>query len=268
MSGRGIIDVLVGRVEERSFDPMGVVPVLPAADDQMEEAGGTLGRMDGQTFVIEYVDTKGRASVRRISVHAIEAGAGGMPCLYARCHERKAMRQFRVDRIRSCADFDGVVYPDVMQYLSETFGMGMSAAVAASAGHQRWASILDAIRADTVLLSCVSLADGARHDRETEVIADYLARIAEDVIGMMTDAEIVAMVRYVRRLRPGPEAITSAIEMMRRKEGGHQRRFFRACVDVMDADGLRRGSEKTLIDDLAAEITGVSMPLGARSGDA
>lgn len=261
MSGRGIVDVLVGRVEGRPFDVAGVAAVLPVVDDQSEESEGTLGRLDGQTFVIEYVDTKGRPSVRRISVYALEAGAGGMPCLYARCHERNAMRQFRVDRIRSCADFDGIVYPDVLQFLSDTFGMAMSEAVAASAGHQRWANILDAIRADAVLLSCVSLADGSRHDRETDAIADHLARIAEDSIGMMTDAEIVAMVRYVRRLRPGPEAISAAVELMRRKDSGHQRRFFSACVDVMDADGLRRGSERALIDDLAAEITGISMTL-------
>lgn len=260
MSGRGIVDVLVSRVDEKPFAAVEVGTVLPAGDDPSEVTEGTLGRLDGQTFVIEYVDTKGSASVRRISVYSVEAGSGGMPCLYARCHERKAMRQFRVDRIRSCADFDGVVYPDVLKFLSDTFGMAMSDAVAASSGHQRWSSVLHAIRAEAVLLSCVSLADGSRHDRETESMADYLSRIAEDAVGIMTDAEIVAMVRYVQRLRPGPEAITAAVEAMRRKESGHQRRFFSACVDVMDADGFRRSSEKAMIDDLCAEIVGVRMP--------
>lgn len=255
MTASGIVDVLTGMVERKPFPSITASISVPPEDDEVS-AADPLGYAEGQSFIIEYLDTKGRVSVRRITVWSIEAGAGGMPCLYAKCHERQAMRQFRVDRIRSCADYDGEVRDDVMEFLAESFGAAIAGATETARTSEAWFARLDQIRADAVLLACVSLADGSRHEMETEVIADHVSRIVEASGEMMTAGEISALVRYVRRLRPQPRAIAAAIDEMRTRSLRQQRQFFDACRSVMDADGVRKASEADMIQSLVWEITG------------
>lgn len=261
MIGGGVAVQLGELAASKAMGSPDFVALLPEVDDSEARQGASLGDAEGQSFIIEYVDSKGRSSLRRVTVWSIEAGSGGMPCLYAKCHERQAMRQFRVDRIKSCADFDGEVYLDVMAFLAECFGNEIVAASSAASSPSRWSSILDMVRPDAVLLACVSYADGHAHVREAEEICDYLSFVAEAEIGMLTPVEISALERHVKRLRPSDAMISRALEEVSALDGRRKERLLRACVAVMDADGRRHQGERQAIQDLAYELTGASISI-------
>src|SRR5690606_19646165 len=118
MEFRTLASSLAGLVDSRPLGPPPVAPSLPNED--VDEPGKqSLGFAEGQSFAIEYVDAAGRPSSRRITVYDIQMTSSGVPCLYARCHERGAMRSFRVDRIKYCIDYDGEVFDDVPAFLHE-----------------------------------------------------------------------------------------------------------------------------------------------------
>lgn len=58
---------------------------------------------------IDYDDADHHASQRRVTVKALHIDPRGHVHLDGYCHLRKGPRQFRVDRIKTLADADGVV---------------------------------------------------------------------------------------------------------------------------------------------------------------
>ncbi len=231
---------------------------LPDTDADSLAEYEDLGFAEGQSFIIEYLDSAGKASTRRITVFAIVAGVGGIPCLLARCHERKAQRQFRVDRIQCCIDYDGEVFADVPQFLTDNFGMAIELS-SRSAAELRWKQIQGQIRHDATLLAALSRSDGNVVDAETNAATAHLVKQAEAEGFMLDDAEIVAIHRYVGRLRPNEQAILRALDFL---AGAGQRRIQRlllAAAAVMDADGRRHASEVALINAIAEDLIGTSI---------
>ncbi|QCO07511.1 WYL domain-containing protein [Azospirillum argentinense] len=70
------------------------------------------------TIAIEYIDSKGAASRRRISIRKFSHDGKSMH-LQAYCLERRALRCFRVDRIRAVIDLDGEVHDDPVQFFRD-----------------------------------------------------------------------------------------------------------------------------------------------------
>ncbi|MUO84020.1 WYL domain-containing protein [Agrobacterium vitis] len=232
--------------------------LLPDEDAIVLDQSETMGDAEGQSFMIEYVDSKGRASARRVTVWSIIAGSGGVPCLYAKCHERNAMRQFRIDRIRSCIDYDGEIFDDVPVFLHENFGMR----VVASNIPQRddaWIDVLDAVRADAVLLACIIRSDGSVHASEIEEAFQHILWVAENSGRMLDDLQHAALKRYLSRLRPTEKAISLAIDALHDNSPRRVERLLKACVSVMNADGKRDPRERLAINGIASQVLGVSI---------
>lgn len=256
-----VVVSLAELVDSKPLPPIVRGSVLSEDDDSYDRDTETLGYAEGQSFIIEYCDSKGHRSLRRITVYSLVAGAGGVPCLIARCHERKATRQFRIDRVASCSDFDGVIYDDVQAFFVENFGMSAQAAATGmdKAGEERWGRILDSVRSDAVILACISRADGSVDPREVEVIQRHIGLVAERAEGMLLDTELLALDRYVKRLRPAEAAIVRAIDQLRSRGAAHIQRLVRSCVDVMDVDGRRHAAEMSAINSLSQELLGASV---------
>lgn len=235
---------------------------LPVEDDDDDRGAEDLGYAEGQSFMIEYVDSKGNSSTRRITVFQIVKGINGVPSLMARCHERQAMRQFRVDRIKACIDYDGEIFDNVPTFLVETFGISIQHATAKpdSAAADVWQSIVAKIRPRAALLAAVSRSDGIVRSVETEVAAAYLVRHVErDGEQMVSPDDFKRINTYLRRLRPTEEAIDRAIEYLRGCDEADIVNLFRACVDVMRADGREHPLEINLINEMAYDIFGVEI---------
>lgn len=254
-----LIDTVQRRAEVRPLPAAPVATVLPATD-ATEPDEGALGYAEGQSFIIEYEDAQGEASTRRVTVIEIRRAAGGAPALYARCHERRAMRLFRVDRITSCIDFDGEVHNDVAAFMRDSFGMTAELSPAApprQPEHRVWGAIRRAHAAHLMLLTALSHADAEMIPEEVDVIVDWCERraIAE---GMRPDAEFRRLARrYAMRLRPDGQLVARALEDLYNQDPGTVVPLLAAGIAVIDADGLRHPEERDLLNRIAEDLSGL-----------
>ena len=230
-------------------------------DDPVDSMAAGLGVAEGQSFIIEYVNAAGKSSMRRITVFSIVAGAGGVPCLMARCHERKATRQFRADRIAACIDYDGEVFEDVAGFLSDTFGMDLRVASRqkGSEREKHWQQIVACVRPMAVLLAAVSRSDGQVRSVEIETSAQCLAKIAERKELWVEQEDFERLVTYIRRLRPDAQAIGRALDEVSRYPKADVVAFFQAAKAVMEADGVAHPEEAEIINEMAREILGADV---------
>lgn len=259
MAISGIARELADEVIARGLPASPVPIILPDDDDSTEDTEG-LGYAEGQSFIIEYLDAAGRSSTRRITVWSISRGAHGIPCLHARCHERNATRLFRVDRIRTCIDYDGEVHSNVPEFLTVNFGMSPALAIrSAGEDRDRWQIILAAIRAEAVILAALAKADGTVVAAEIDAATDYLAARAERTGYMLDQAEIAALQRFTRRLRPSEDAIIRSLNEIAGRGTREIQKLLLAAMAVIDADGLRHDREMMLIDAIAEDLTGAKL---------
>lgn len=247
-------------VNDKPIPKSPVKIAIPIEDDRQPSDGAHLGNAEGQTFAIEYVDSRNQSSTRRITVWSIIAGVGGVPSLVAFCHERNASRQFRIDRIKCFVDFDGEVFDDVPEFLSQNFGMNLLAATRTSTiQDQRWPTILDAVRHNAVILSALSRSDGKTVQEEIEIATNHLSRLAEANGLMLDESEILAIYRYANRLRPTEAAIGRAIEEIAKLGHRHVEKLLLAAIALVDADGQRHPQEVALINDISRDLIGVEI---------
>lgn len=122
VSDRTIWDRLVEAVTGKSVVPPvpeGKAVILPVQDDELEivaaEPLPVLAEPENDNepiplaIFIEYIDAKGEGSARRILCRKIDLDAG---TILAFCHERTAMRCFRIDRIQTAWSVEtGEEYP-------------------------------------------------------------------------------------------------------------------------------------------------------------
>lgn len=238
------------------------------ADDDPEmsvDSGGEiqLGYAEGQSFIIEYVDAGGNPSTRRITVWDIQEGRGGMPLLYAYCHERNAERSFRVDRIQNIVDLDGVVHEAPAEFLVECFGM--SAALAGAVGsagqaqtsEKAWRSMRHRMRHPAMLLATLSHADGYLHPGELGVATQYCLGLCKD---LRPGEELHDKTQsYIRRIRPKPDALDAAIREVCNFAPHEVIQFLVACRDLVEADGDVHPREIECLEALAVDLTGVGL---------
>jgi len=260
MSISSVAQIAADHITQKPLPPSPVAIALPDDDPDISENLDAIGAAEGQSFAIEYVDSTKFKSVRRITVWGIVAGSGGIPSLIAFCHERKAQRQFRIDRIQCFIDYDGEVFSDVPTFLVENFGM--SAPIASRKGRDledRWRHILDNVRHDAVILAALSRCDGKTVIEEVEIATAYLSKLAEKGGLMLDDAEIASIYRYANRLRPTETAILRSLTHVAELGSRHIEKLLLTAVALVDADGKRHPNEISLINTLAQDLIGTTV---------
>lgn len=254
-----IADGLTLRVEARRLPPSPVAVLLPMADAFDDDDGENIGNAEGQSFVIEYVDSAGAKSTRRITVWGIKRGAGGVPLLVAKCHERQRTVTFRTDRISACIDYDGEVFSDVPGFLFETFGMPLDVGRLTSdrKDQEAWDGFRQMHLPQIILLSALSHADMHMLPEEIGVIVDYVAAEARRLGIDVTEAFRRIAAAYIRRLRPRRIDLEISLNGLQPDRPDAIIRFLRAAAEVVDADGFRHPDEIDMINRLSEELIGV-----------
>jgi tellurite resistance protein len=247
---------LVGFILRRRPEPPTPAPVaLPPADPPDEEAAQPAateyGPAEGQSFMIEYRDSRGSASRRRITVWSVQPGAGGTPCLYARCHERAADRSFRCDRITAIITGDGEVLSDVRAFLGERLGVRLDGVTARA---DRWPAVLAAIRPQAQILTGLALADGRRHEAELRVVARSCGGVAAAAGFRLTAEEEAALDRYLRTMRPSEATLVRAIDRIAAAGPAAEAALLDAAEAVIAADGVEHPEERRFLVAIRAEL--------------
>ncbi len=194
---------------------------LESINPEIGEEDGELGCAEGQSFIIEYKDSKGNESTRRITVWGIKKGVGGCPLLVAKCHERQAQRSFRIDRVKAVLDFDGVVQEPLDDFFVEEFGMARCVVETAlnkpgdvpnsilpqtpvvKKTEERSNAIRAICRKRGIPLLClIARADSEFHPSELKIIHEYAAISCKSNSIELTELEYKKLGGYIRRLRP------------------------------------------------------------------
>lgn len=207
-------------------------------DDEPDVEGLDPGReaIMGATFAIEYTDAAGKETRRRITALQFKDGS-----LMARCHERRALRNFRLDRITCVIDRQGVIYGTEEFFQLIDFP-------------------LDHFRGDYIyvpglqMLTAVAFADGWMCPPEAECILQYCAHLCENH-GIIIDGRLERqMIRHISGLYPARAAVDASFKRMRTMSPADRRLLFRYAVDVMNADSIQHPAEFAAIAAMKAEL--------------
>lgn len=224
-----------------------------APDDPLAElAAGAVG---GLAFAMEYRDSRNAVTRRRITLNSFRATGDGHYLMRAFCHERKAVRSFRTDRVVSIIDFDGVVWEPLAYFddlgirlpLSGPAVMAIKRAAPKPGEAQR-----EACADELCILAALSRSDGHLHDFEVEAMMDFAAEACDRQGMAFGEADRVGLARYVRKLCPDVTAVgESLLRLKRRASPAADKLLLRAMMAVMDADEVQTPEEVAFVTEVA-----------------
>lgn len=246
-----------------------------AARGRLNDFRRSLTRVDddlwGITFAIEYTDSKGIGSTRRITLHDLYRDPRGHTFVQGICHERSALRCFRFDRIQTVIDMDGEVHEPVVFFRDE-LRVSIEAPIPASAPHppplksrstgaarpagEQSGLVHRRVARDGLrLLAGLARADGLLHPSEIEVILDYIATVADRAGIATSEEDRAALHGYVKRQRPTFEIIEQCLDRMDLSPLDEQRLFLSSAVRLADADGQQDPAEFDMLMELQDRLS-------------
>lgn len=209
--------------------PKGRAPALPHEDaPEGGDPAAEAPRIEPLALFIAYVDAKGDRSQRRITVrHLIDAPP---TMLFAFCHERRAPRNFRLDRIAEVADAATGEVHDPAALVALLTGAGV-------------ATIDPDVRRLVNVLVFLMRCDGVACPAEWAAIDESLARYFVRFGG--TDADHAAATRFARRVAPDADDFLIGMRSLTHhpQAPGIARWLHQAIADLIDADGTHADEE-------------------------
>lgn len=209
---------------------------------------------------IDYTDVAGRASRRRITARSVQR-RGDATLIVALCHERRALRHFRLDRISRVVTHDGEVFSaDV--FAKDILGIDIKNTQTGTAFRPRKTevprptSFARYTSPQVLILTAAANADDHLHAEEAEQIHRFLEREAPRLLksGHIHAAPSVENLdvigRRIIRLRPTQDDIAEALIEMRSRPADQITRLCDWMPKVIAADGALHASE----EDFAREF--------------
>ncbi|WP_143598921.1 WYL domain-containing protein [Pseudothioclava arenosa] len=242
-----------------------VVPPGSVLDPEPDDAGAPVEicrryYIEPFFLMIDYTDAQGNPSCRRVTMRVIEE-RHGLYYLQAFCHERQAMRSFRVDRISDIISQDGEVEPaapwfDEILASAEVEEFDDSARKPARRAPRQPYTILRQHVAQALTLPVAAArSDDFLHPAEIEQILLYCEDEACDLRdqGQLDglDAGIFDKIeRTVRRLRPTRDDVAEAFEAVSGWEQARVERLAKSLARTVRADGRVDALERDLMAEL------------------
>jgi len=230
--------------------PPGVFPAIGEYDDP-EQGGEDISLSEGQSFAIRYADSKGRISTRRITAWGTRKLPNGAIALVAWCHERKAKRVFRVDRINAAIDYSGLVHQPAAGFLRDIFGLSMPALSDEDSGS--WRNLRASMRPHVQMMAALTRPQGVMREREIYEILPFAARIWP---AFMEAENRLRLVNLIRRSRPVPDIIEDVFEEMLRLPKDELVASLQACKRVIEGEGVPSGAQTALFNLISEELIG------------
>lgn len=208
-------------------------------------------------LVIDYRDAGGNYSRRRITTRWIEK-RGDVSYVGATCHERRAHRLFRMDRIEGVIDDDGVVEPAVPYFEEVIAGDTGYEVEKTTAKPQRKATNTSAspytrlrreLKPAMVVLAAAARVDNLLHPEETDRIMLFTEKEAEclaqeGVITELPDLDTFDKLgRLVRRMRPTQNELDEALAVIAHWPQARLQRLIQSISAVIQADRVIVTSE-------------------------
>jgi len=252
------------RPELPQSDPPDIVP-SPAAP---ETAQGRRFILEPYFLLMEYTDASGNRSRRRITTRHVD-DRGATRYLVAVCHERNALRTFRLDRIDCFISADGEV-EDPDRWFAEILPVSDSIAIETraargtaarpSASLSPYTALRRQITPGLVFLITSSRSDEFLHPGEIDGILRWVedeafAMRAAGHLPELPDADGFDKIeRTIRRLRPTREDLVEALVQIAGWEVAGKHRLAHALALTARADGKVDDAEAEIYDELRAGV--------------
>jgi hypothetical protein len=215
-------------------------PVLPETDADFEAEGevdDTVLVTLGVAVGIEYVDGASAFSRRTITVRKVRLGLESH-MVVAWCHTRRAVRTFRIDRIKALID------PRTGEMEADPEDVGGAFALLLN---QRLGDPLDAARAvieacapGVNILNFLSRCDGHEHPDELQRILSYIDSVALD-LNVAIDAD--RLPNLLRRMHVSEDLFYLSLKRVRFSPPDAALRLLRYARQVIDADEIISAEE-------------------------
>lgn len=224
--------------------PPSFTPKLPAVDasdyEEPDDLEPDLESVAGIGCIITYEDTKGAVSIRRVTCRKL-SNKGAVLYLQAFCHERTAMRTFRVDRIDEIAcGVTGEVFPSADAFFER---YEVSRTGGAAVGFGLSVKLATDLRAGLNVLAFLAKADGRLCPDEAEAVEGFCRSFAMRYAGDEFDFEGAG--RYACELAPDAETFYTSLHRLKREGApeGLPQLTKRWAGQVIDADGEHHTKE-------------------------
>jgi hypothetical protein len=209
---------------------------------------------------IDYVDSRNKKSRRRVTLLKVQRGPTA-PILAATCHERRAFRHFRTDRIADVIDTEtgeifecDLFFRDVMKIDLARLQPNVEVLTATKQAR----GIRDELRAPLSILVALARSDEDFHPDELDAICRYVEEDAKDMFTPTHPGEIDTIVplrEVIRNMRPSRQALHGYLDTLSGSKWSNERvrRFLSAIKQVVLADGNFVTQEAELLDELGVE---------------
>ncbi|MBV7408185.1 WYL domain-containing protein [Maritimibacter sp. DP1N21-5] len=251
--------------------------VLLAPDDDPEPPQGPERKilsLEPYYWMIEYRDSKGQVTRRHVTMRTIEEYDGNH-ILRAYCHERKAMRSFRTDRVICLIDQDGEIedatswFADILEDTDfqittkpySDIAATRKSAVPAAPSISPYTVLRRDLTPALDILIAAARSDDILHEGEI----DRILRYAEDEACVMRDngslhgdleaAMFAKLERTIRRIRPTREDVDRSLATLANWEPIRLGRLANALRQSVKADGQIDDIEAALVEELCSAGT-------------
>lgn len=216
-----------------------VLPVADAAETVAETVHAGPVTVIGALVEIEYSDTDGVPSERRIAIRKVQRRADGDGYVQAFCHERRAMRTFRISRIESLVDMEtGEVFDDPLRFFAEELAVAELAPERPKAAQDDTTEAAIArYRPQMQILAGLAHCDGHFHPEQKRLMVDFIS----DRAGLPLNRD--RLTRYVGRLRGSQGTVADAIELLAEDSDEEIVALVEAFGPMIEADGVVHANE-------------------------
>lgn len=225
--------------------PLDFTPSLPAYDfdedeQEFDELSPDLEGVAGIGCIITYADCKGSVSIRRVTCRKL-SDHGAVLYLQGFCHERQALRTFRLDRMVevACGITGEVFVPGILFF--QRFAVTHDGGAAVGFGlHPRLSADL---RAGLNVLAFLAKVDGKVVPEERVVLRQFCQSFALRYADGEFDYDGVC--EYAAKLAPDAETFYVSIERLTRPTApeGLKGLTRQVAGHMIDADGLQHPKE-------------------------
>lgn len=222
--------------------PQAFVPIVPETDDEpeIEDFSPDLEGVAGVGCILTYVDSRGTTSFRRVTCRKLSERCGTR-YVQAFCHERQALRTFRVDRVTEVAcGVTGEVFIPATLFFDRFLALsGGGAAV----GFGLNVGLAADLRAGLNVLAFLAKVDGKVVRAEREVMSRYCQSFAVRFAG--DDFDFDGVCSHACRLAPDAETFFVSIQRLKREDApeGLAALTRRAAGELIEADGVQDPKE-------------------------
>ncbi|WP_417741481.1 TerB family tellurite resistance protein [Salipiger sp.] len=234
-------------------------PLTDLPDDEDHDVADETDEiaLDELFCIIDYRAENGETSRRRITLLKVAPGPNA-PILSAVCHERRAFRQFRCDRIACFIEPDGEVI-ECSNFFQNHLAIDLASLSPSKADLATPVAreIREHLRPALSILVTAATSDGEFHAEELDSICQYiegelmLSHRCERFREAVTIDVLDQLTKIVSRMRPQRSSIPGYLSKILDYEREDLSRFGKALEHVVVADGVFNTDEKEFLEELA-----------------